>query len=44
MLDVPEPPLVDLAFVPERNAWNGREILQLRLKDLRLVSKPTLAL
>jgi single-stranded-DNA-specific exonuclease len=41
MLDIPEPPRVDLAFVPERNAWNGREILQLRLKDLRLGSKPT---
>ncbi len=35
MLDLPVPPRVDLAFVPERNAWNGREILQLRLKDLR---------
>ncbi len=37
LLDRPDPPLVDLAFVPERNAWNGREILQLRVKDLRLL-------
>lgn len=36
-LDRPVPPRVDLAFVPERNAWNGREILQLRIKDLHLV-------
>lgn len=34
-LDLPSPPRVDLAFVPERNTWNGRESLQLRLKDLR---------
>jgi single-stranded-DNA-specific exonuclease len=27
--------LVDIAFVPELNAWNGRESLQLRLKDIR---------
>jgi single-stranded-DNA-specific exonuclease len=39
-LDIPTPPRVDLAFVPERNAWNGREILQLRLKDLRLANNP----
>lgn len=38
LLDMPAPPMVDLAFVPERNAWNGREILQLRLKDLRLAA------
>jgi len=37
ILDRPDPPRVDLAFVPERNAWNGREILQLRVKDLRLL-------
>jgi single-stranded-DNA-specific exonuclease len=30
-------PWVDLAFVPERNVWNDREILQLRVKDLRLL-------
>ena len=37
LLDRPIPPRVDLAFVPERNAWNGREMLQLRLKDIRLL-------
>jgi len=26
---------VDIAFVPEINAWNGRESLQLRLKEIR---------
>lgn len=30
-------PWVDLAFVPERNVWNDRVILQLRVKDLRIV-------
>jgi len=30
-------PKVDIAFVPERNSWNGREILQLRIKDLRIL-------
>jgi len=30
-------PYVDLAFVPERNVWNDREILQLRVKDLHLL-------
>jgi single-stranded-DNA-specific exonuclease len=28
---------IDLLFVPERNVWNDRELLQLRVKDLRLV-------
>jgi single-stranded-DNA-specific exonuclease len=28
---------IDLLFVPERNVWNDREILQLRAKDLRLL-------
>jgi hypothetical protein len=37
LLDRPTPPRVDLAFVPERNAWNGREVLQLRVKDIRLL-------
>jgi single-stranded-DNA-specific exonuclease len=32
-------PHVDLAFVPERNVWNDREILQLRVKDLHLVNR-----
>lgn len=31
-------PRVDLVFVPERNVWNDREILQLRIKDLHLDS------
>jgi len=26
---------VDIACVPERNSWNGRESIQLRLKDIR---------
>jgi single-stranded-DNA-specific exonuclease len=26
---------VDIACVPERNVWNGRESLQLRIKDIR---------
>ena len=26
---------VDLVFTPERNVWQGRERIQLRLKDLR---------
>ncbi|MBI4840946.1 MAG: single-stranded-DNA-specific exonuclease RecJ [candidate division NC10 bacterium] len=30
-------PQVDLAFVPERNIWNDREILQLRVKDLHIL-------
>jgi single-stranded-DNA-specific exonuclease len=38
-LDQPTAPQVDLAFVPERNAWNGREILQLRVKDLHLLDE-----
>jgi single-stranded-DNA-specific exonuclease len=36
-LDRQVPPRIDAAFVPERNSWNGREVLQLRLKDLRLL-------
>ena len=43
-LDRSDPPRVDLACVPERNAWNGREILQLRIKDLRLLDGPALAM
>jgi single-stranded-DNA-specific exonuclease len=34
VLDRPAPPLVDLAFTPERNAWNGRDTLQLRLREV----------
>jgi single-stranded-DNA-specific exonuclease len=37
LLDRPTPPRVDLAFVPERNAWNGREVLQLRVKDIHIL-------
>jgi single-stranded-DNA-specific exonuclease len=37
ILNQPVPPWIDLAFVPERNVWNEREILQLRIKDLRIV-------
>jgi single-stranded-DNA-specific exonuclease len=36
VLDAAEPPRVDVAFVAERNVWNDREVLQLRLKDVRL--------
>jgi single-stranded-DNA-specific exonuclease len=34
LFDQPTPPRVDLAFIPERNTWNGRDSLQLRVKDL----------
>jgi hypothetical protein len=37
LFDQPNPPLVDLAFIPERNTWNGRDSLQLRVKDLHPV-------
>jgi single-stranded-DNA-specific exonuclease len=30
---------VDLAFTPERNTWQGRERLQLRVKDLRVAGE-----
>lgn len=33
----PASPRVDLAFIPERNTWNGRDALQLRLKDLHVL-------
>ncbi len=36
-LNGPSVPWVDLAFTPERNVWNGRETLQLRLKDIHLL-------
>jgi len=35
-LDRQDAPWIDLAYVPERNAWNGREALQLRVKDLHI--------
>jgi single-stranded-DNA-specific exonuclease len=31
---------VDLAFVPERNSWNGLERIQLRIRDLKLNRTP----
>lgn len=37
VLGQPVAPPIDLAFTPERNAWNGRETLQLRVKDLHLL-------
>jgi single-stranded-DNA-specific exonuclease len=37
ILNQPASPWVDLAFVPERNVWNDREILQLRIKDLHIL-------
>ncbi len=39
-LNGPSVPWVDLAFTPERNVWNGRETLQLRVKDLHLLEDP----
>jgi single-stranded-DNA-specific exonuclease len=33
---------VDLAFTPERNNWQGREKVQLRLKDIRVSQRNTL--
>ncbi|MEK6718053.1 MAG: single-stranded-DNA-specific exonuclease RecJ [candidate division NC10 bacterium] len=36
-LSQPSAPQIDLAFVPERNVWNDREILQLRVKDLHIL-------
>ncbi len=38
-LSQPLAPRIDLAFVPERNVWNGREILQLRVKDLHILDE-----
>jgi single-stranded-DNA-specific exonuclease len=35
-LSQPSVPRIDLAFLPERNVWNGREMLQLRVKDVTL--------
>jgi single-stranded-DNA-specific exonuclease len=36
VLDQAAAPLVDIAFTPERHSWNGRESLQLRVRDVRL--------
>ncbi|HSD49793.1 MAG TPA: DHHA1 domain-containing protein, partial [Candidatus Methylomirabilis sp.] len=32
-------PRIDVAFLPERNVWNGREMLQLRVKDVQLLDE-----
>ena len=39
VLDGPDAPRIDLAFVPERNTWNGRDSLQLRIRDLHPLSE-----
>jgi len=36
-LCAPSAPWIDIAFLPERNVWNGREMLQLRLKDVAIL-------
>jgi single-stranded-DNA-specific exonuclease len=33
---------LDLAFTPERNSWQGRENIQLRLKDVRVSQRGTI--
>ena len=38
-LSQPPAARIDVAFIPERNVWNGREILQLRVKDVRLLDE-----
>lgn len=43
VLGQPTAPHIDLAFTPERNAWNGREVLQLRVKDLHLLGETAAA-
>jgi single-stranded-DNA-specific exonuclease len=35
-LEGPDTPWIELAYVPERNFWNGRHTLQLRVKDLHI--------
>jgi single-stranded-DNA-specific exonuclease len=35
MADRDVPALIDIAFYPEMNVWNGKSSLQLRIKDLR---------
>jgi single-stranded-DNA-specific exonuclease len=40
VLDQADPPRVDVAFVAERNVWNDRETLQLRMKDVKLSEDP----
>ena len=41
ILAQPAAPKMDLAFVAERNEWNGRAGLQLRVKDLRIGGRST---
>jgi single-stranded-DNA-specific exonuclease len=36
-LDGAAAPRIDFAFVPERNTWNARDSLQLRIRDLHLL-------
>jgi single-stranded-DNA-specific exonuclease len=38
-LEAVQAPRIDLAYVPERNTWNGRDSLQLRIRDLHSVSE-----
>ncbi|HTX53706.1 MAG TPA: single-stranded-DNA-specific exonuclease RecJ [Candidatus Baltobacteraceae bacterium] len=38
-LEAAQAPRIDLAYVPERNTWNGRDSLQLRIRDLHSVSE-----
>jgi single-stranded-DNA-specific exonuclease len=38
-LSTPSAPRIDVAFLPERNVWNGREMLQLRVKDVQLLDE-----
>ncbi len=37
-LEASQAPRIDIAYVPERNTWNGRDSLQLRIRDLRHLS------
>jgi single-stranded-DNA-specific exonuclease len=32
---IPSRAPVDLAFTPELNSWNGRDRIQLRIRDIR---------
>jgi single-stranded-DNA-specific exonuclease len=36
-LSQPSAPRIDIAFLPERNVWNGRQMLQLRVKDVTIL-------
>jgi single-stranded-DNA-specific exonuclease len=39
MLGQPSARRIDVAFLPERNVWNGREFLQLRVRDVQLLDE-----